>query len=89
MAWTIELSKPAERQFERLDRSTQQRIANFLRHRLATLDDPRTLGQALKGPRLGAFWRFRVGDYRLICDVQDAALVVLIIEIGHRSGIYR
>ena len=89
MAWRVELSKAAERQFGKLDRSNQQRIASFIDQRLMTLVDPRVLGQALKGTRLGSFWRFRVGDYRLICDIQDEKLVIVVVEIGHRRGIYR
>ena len=66
-----------------------KRITDFLRTRVATLDDPRSLGEALKGSRLGDFWKYRVGDYRIICDIQDGKLIVLVVEIGHRSSVYR
>ena len=89
MAWRIELSKLAERQLEKLDKPDRRRISDFIDIRLSGMTDPRMLGQALKGPRLGQFWRFRVGDYRLVCDVQDGRLVVIVLEIGHRSTIYR
>lgn len=89
MAWTVELSKVADRQFNKLDRPTQQSIADFIDHRLSVVDDPRSLGRALSGPHLGKFWRFRVGDYRLIGDIQDNRVVIFILEIDHRSAIYR
>jgi mRNA interferase RelE/StbE len=61
---------------------------NFLDERIALSDDPRSIGQALSGP-LRRYWRYRVGDYRLICDLQDGKLVVLVLEIGNRRDIYR
>jgi mRNA interferase RelE/StbE len=61
---------------------------NFLDERIAPSDDPRSIGQALSGP-LRRYWRYRVGDYRLICDLQDGKLVVLVLEIGNRRDIYR
>ena len=65
------------------------RIISFLEERLATHENPRELGDALKGHALGGYWRYRVGDYRVICDIQDRRLVVLVIDIGHRSKVYR
>nr|WP_236771079.1 type II toxin-antitoxin system RelE/ParE family toxin [Agrobacterium tumefaciens] len=67
----------------------RRRIRSFLHDRLAALDDPRQTGAALQGSELGNFWRYRVGDYRIICDIQDHKLVVLVVEIGHRREIYR
>lgn len=89
MAWRIELTATAARQIGKLDKSEAKRITTFLRQRLATLTDPRSTGKALTGPQLGAFWRYRVGDYRIICDIQDAALCILVIEIGNRRDVYR
>ncbi|MDB5612881.1 MAG: addiction module toxin RelE [Devosia sp.] len=89
MAWTIELSKHADRQFGKLDKQVQLRIADFIDNRLAPSDDPKSIGEPLTGVRLGGFWRFRVGDYRMICDIQDGKLIILVLEIGHRSVIYR
>jgi mRNA interferase RelE/StbE len=57
--------------------------------RVATSDNPRAAGKALSGPMLGTFWRYRVGDYRIICDIQDGALCVLVVELGNRKEIYR
>jgi mRNA interferase RelE/StbE len=72
-----------------LDQSEAKRITTFLRQRLATLDDPRSTGKALTGPQLGIYWRYRVGDYRIICDIQDRALCILVIEVGNRRDVYR
>lgn len=88
MAWRIELSESAIKQLARLDRAEAKRITGFLRNRLATLNDPRASGKALTGP-LGGLWRYRVGDYRLICELQDHVLCVLVVRIGNRREVYR
>lgn len=89
MAWSIEISPLAEKQLSKLDRSISKRIFNFLYTRIETLDDPRTIGEALTGSRLGEFWKYRVGDYRIICEIQDKQMVVVALQIGHRRHIYR
>ena len=89
MAWRIELTASAVRQLGKLDKAEAKRLTTFLRQRIAALDDPRSMGKALTGPQLGAFWRYRVGDYRIICDIQDRVLCVLVIEIGNRREVYR
>lgn len=88
LVWQIELSATAAKQLAKLDRHDAKRIAAFLRERLASIDDPRQLGKALTGP-LGGLWRYRVGNYRIICDLQGKRLVILVLEIGHRGVIYR
>ena len=88
MAWQIDLTETASKQLAKIDKQTARRIIKFLRERIAPLDDPRSTGKALTGP-LGGFWRYRVGDYRLICDIQDGALCVLVVEIGNRREVYR
>jgi mRNA interferase RelE/StbE len=89
MAWKVELSAEADRQLGKLDASEAKRILKFLHERIARLDDPRSVGQALQGSRLGEFWKYRVGDYRLICKLEDNRLVVLVLRLGHRREIYR
>lgn len=89
MAWRIELTATAVKQIGKMDKGEAKRITGFLRQRLATLDDPRSAGKSLTGPHLGAYWRYRVGDYRIICDIQDGALCILVIEAGNRRDIYR
>ena len=88
MAWRIELTDSAKKQLGKLDKAMAKRITAFLRERLAPLDDPRSLGKALTGP-LGTYWRYRVGDFRIICDIQDDALRVLVVRIGNRREVYR
>jgi mRNA interferase RelE/StbE len=89
LAWRIELTATAAKQLAKLDKSEAKRITTFLRQRLAVLENPRSMGKALTGPMLGAYWRYRVGDYRIICDIRDGALCVLVIEIGNRRDVYR
>jgi len=88
LAWRIELTDSAKKQLAKLDKATAKRITAFLRERLASLDDPRSLGKALTGP-LGTYWRYRVGDFRIICDIQDDTLRVLVVRIGNRREVYR
>ena len=87
MAWTISYTATAKKQLRKLDKLTARRILDFLDERVAGA--PRDTGKALTGPLLGTFWRYRVGDYRIICEIQDGKLCVLVIEIGHRRDVYR
>ena len=89
MACRIEFERSAERELDRLDREAVARILRFLRDRLSPLDDPRSLGEALKGSRLGGLWKYRVGDYRIIAAIDDATVRVVVVRIGHRRAIYR
>ncbi|MBZ9601758.1 type II toxin-antitoxin system RelE family toxin [Phyllobacterium chamaecytisi] len=88
MVWRIELSATATKQLSKLDRFEAKRISTYLRERVAVADDPRLLGKVLIGP-LGGLWRYRVGNYRIVCDLQGRRFVVLVLEVGHRSDIYR
>jgi mRNA interferase RelE/StbE len=87
MAWKIDLSGNALKQLRKLDKPIANRILKFLRDRVGKLDDPRKIGERLQGP-LGDFWKYRVGDYRVICSMQDDKLVVWVVRIGHRSEVY-
>ncbi len=89
MIWTIEYHTLVQKEIRKINPEIRRRIRSFLHDRLAALDDPRQTGAALQGSELGNFWRYRVGDYRIICDIQDHKLVVLVVEIGHRREIYR
>jgi len=89
MAWKIELSRQAERDLDGLDFPMAQRILKFLHDRIARLENPRGAGHALAGSQFGNLWRYRVGDYRILCDIQDQRLVVLVVQIGHRREVYR
>ncbi len=89
LIWRIEFQRNAVKQLGKLTKSDANRIVSFLTDRVAQDDNPRRTGAALQGSELGNFWRYRVGDYRIICDIQDHKLVVLVVEIGHRREIYR
>ncbi len=89
MAWKVELDRDAERDLDKLDPQIARRILKFLYERVAQLDDPRSIGEALKGSTLGEFWKYRVGDYRVISSIEDAAVRVLVVEIGNRREVYR
>ena len=89
MAFRVEFDPAALKDLRKLDRAVQQRLVGFLRTRVATLEDPRSLGEALAGARLGSYWKYRVGDWRIICDMQDERIVVRVLRIGNRREIYR
>ena len=89
MAWTIKYTESSLRQLKRLDKSVAQRILDYMDERVALLADPRAAGKNLVGPRMGSYWRYRVGDTRVICDIQDHVLVILVVEVGHRREVYR
>ena len=88
MAWQIELTETANRHLKKIGKPAARRITVFLRQRLAILDDPRSIGKALTGP-FGGLWRYRVGDYRVICEIHDSALRILVVKIGNRREVYR
>jgi mRNA interferase RelE/StbE len=85
----IELSAQVDRDLGKLDPQQSKRILKFLRERVARLDNPRSIGQALQGSKLGEFWKYRVGDYRLICKIEDNPLLILVLRLGHRREVYR
>jgi mRNA interferase RelE/StbE len=88
MIWKIELLADAERALEKLDKQVARRIYAFLSLRLAKLENPRLIGEALKGSRLGEFWKYRVGDYRIVARIEDNILWVLVVKAGHRREVY-
>lgn len=89
MVWTIDYTESARRPLRKLDQQTARRIVDFMDERIAGQENPRSTGKALTGPLLGAYWRYRVGDCRVICDMQDHALRVPVIEVGNRRDVYR
>ena len=88
MAWTIEYTATAKGLLRKLDKQTARRIVDYMDERIAPLDDPRSAGKALTGP-LGGLWRYRVGDCRVICEIQDGALRILVVKLGDRKNIYQ
>ena len=89
MGWTVEVSAGARKALSKLDPSAARSILHFLDEKVARAADPRTAGRALAGSTLGNFWRYRVGDHRVIADIQDAKVTVLVVRIGHRREVYR
>ena len=87
--WTIEYLASVRKDVRKLDPQVRQRLRDFLERRVADLEDPRSLGEPLKGSQLGEFWKYRMGDYRIICAIEDARLVVLVVRIGNRREVYR
>jgi mRNA interferase RelE/StbE len=89
MAWKVELDPATERDLDRLDRQVAHRILKFLYERVSRLDDPRSIGSTLRGAEFGEFWQYRVGDWRVICKIEDELVTVLVLRIRHRSTAYR
>ena len=84
-----QLSAQVDHELGKLDPPQSKRILKFRHERLAPLENPRSIGQALRGSELGEFWKYRVGDYRLICKIEDDRLLILVLRVGHRKEIYR
>lgn len=89
MAWKIEIEALAEKELSKLDFQQAKRILSFLFDRVAHLENPRSIGEALTGSRLGSFWKYRVGDYRIVTNIEDATLTIFVVRIGDRKNIYR
>lgn len=88
MTWTVEWDDRARRELRRLDRPVQQQILRYFRTRIATDKDPRRFGHELRH-ELQGLWRYRIGDYRAVCRIEDDHLVVLVLVLGHRRTVYR
>lgn len=89
MAWRIEFDPAARKELDKLDREVARRILRFLAERLAPLDDPRSIGEALKGAKLSDLRKYRVGDYRIIADIEDVTICILIVRVGNRREVYK
>ena len=89
MAWSIDLDPRAKHELKQLDPQVARRINRFLFERVAPLDDPRGIGQALKDTKLGDLWKYRVGDYRIIASIEDKLVRILVVRIGNRREVYR
>ncbi len=89
MAWQIEFDPDALKDLRKLDQPIQIRLVGFLRTRVSSLTNPRDIGEALSGQRLGSYWKYRVGDWHIICDIQDQKILVRVLRIGNRREVYR
>jgi len=89
LVWSIEYSRTALKQLSKLDRQVASQLIHALESKIAVLESPRSTGKALTGPDLNSYWRYRVDDYRIICDIQDQRVCILVIKMGHRKDVYR
>ncbi len=89
MKWIIEFDPSAVKDLDKLDPQQAKRILRFLFDRVANLDDPRSIGEALKGSRFNTLWKYRVGDYRIITSIEDNVTRILVVKIGDRKEVYR
>ena len=89
MAWRIELSDLAEKNLKQLDPQNAKRILSFLNDRVSRLEDPRSIGEALRVSKLGELWKYRVGDFRIISSIEDKAVRIIVVRIGNRKDVYK
>jgi mRNA interferase RelE/StbE len=89
LTWVIKYTETSQRQLKKLDKSTALRVLDFMDERVARLEDPRSQGKNLVGQKLGSYWRYRIGDVRVICDIKDEVVTILVVKIGHRREVYR
>jgi mRNA interferase RelE/StbE len=89
LGYRIEFDPDALKELKKLDRLVQQRLVVFLRTRVGALENPREIGEALAGARSGSYWKYRVGDWRIICNIQDTRVLVRVLRLGHRREVYR
>jgi mRNA interferase RelE/StbE len=89
LVWIIKYTESSSKQLKKLDKQTALRVLDYMDERVAVLADPRSLGKNLKGPKVGEYWRYRVGDIRVICNIVDGQMTVLVIVIGNRREVYR
>jgi len=88
LAWRLEFLPEAAKELRKLDRTAAARIVTTLEERIAVLDDPRALGSALTGDHAG-FWRWRIGDYRVVARIEDERITILVVRVAHRREVYR
>jgi mRNA interferase RelE/StbE len=89
LVWRIEFETAAKKELSKLDKQAARRILTFLRERVAPLDNLRNLGGALKGPQFGEFWKYRIGDFRVVARIEDSLLLILIVRVGDRKDVHR
>lgn len=87
MAWNVEFLDSAKKQLCKIDKRWQGAILDYLEDEIAPLENPRSRGKGLVGDKHG-LWRYRVGDYRILCEIRDEELVIAAITIGHRRDVY-
>lgn len=86
--WKIEWDDAARKELRHLGHAEQKKILKYLRDRVAAAEDPRQMGKPLTGDKFG-LWRYRLADYRIVCKIEDQALLILVLKVGHRKEVYR
>ena len=89
MPWKIEFTPEADKALAHLGKEATKRIVKFMRERVSSLENPRSIGESLKGSRFAGLWRYRVGDYRVLCEIQDGKINILVVLVGHRREVYK
>ena len=89
MAWQIEFDPSAAKELAKLDKPAARRIVQFLRERVSPLTNLRSLGEALRGDDLGSFCKYRLGDYRVVAEIIDRRVVIIVVRVGHQREVYR
>ncbi len=87
MIWQVNFSETAKKQLKKLDHQVQKNILQYLKKRIITDEDPRRYGDPLRNSLLG-LWKYRIGDHRVICDIQEEEITVLVLRVGHRRRVY-
>jgi mRNA interferase RelE/StbE len=88
LAWRVEWEDKAVKELKKLDARAQRNIVRYLRKKIATENDPRRFGDPLRKDLKG-LWKYRIGDYRIICSIEDKSVVVLVVRVGHRRSVYK
>ncbi|MAQ71063.1 MAG: type II toxin-antitoxin system mRNA interferase toxin, RelE/StbE family [Alphaproteobacteria bacterium] len=88
MVWTIEIANKAEKELSKLDKNVQKQIIHYLETKILTAEHPRVFGKSLTH-ELSGYWRYRVGDYRIMCHINDEKVTIMVVRIGHRSKVYK
>jgi len=88
MPWRVRFERRAQKDLKHIGATDRVRIARFIRDRIANRSDPREIGEALAGPFAG-YWKYRVGDYRLIAAIDDSIVTIMIVRVGNRREVYR
>ena len=89
MVWQIRFEDNARKELKRLDSQSKKQIMLFIKERIAPVENPRSIGEALHGPELGKYWKYRTGNFRLICKILDKEVIIVVVRIGNRKDIYR
>ena len=89
LAWEITYQTTAWKTLSKLDKQIAQRITRFMQERIAPLENPRSVGEALTGNELGDYWKYRVGDYRIVVEIEDKVLRIVVVKLGNRRDVYR